>query len=423
MERAAAQRSETDEAVSQRIGACRCCGGAELEPVLDLGLMPLSDRLVPEDRTDEPEPRFPLELVVCPVCSLAQITETVSPELLFRDDYPYYSSNTDALLRHSRDNAQALIRDRGLGPSSFVVELASNDGYMLRNFVERGVPALGVDPAQGPAQAAQAAGVPTLCEFFTVELAERLARERGPADVVIANNVLAHAADTNGFVRGIATILKDSGTTSIEAPYVRDLVERCEFDTIYHEHLCYFSVTAAKQLFERNGLFLNRVVRLPIHGGSLRLHAGRRREPDGSVEALLDEERRLGVDSVEHYRGLAERAARVRDRLREIVFDLRGRDKRVAAYGAAAKGAILLNYCALDADVIDFVVDRNPHKHGNRMSGVRVPILPTESLRQRMPDYALLLPWNFKEEILEQQSDYRRQGGRFIIPIPEPEIV
>lgn len=403
--------------------SCRACGRKGLEPVLDLGAMPLADGLKTEADLAKPEGRYPLEVGFCPGCALVQITETLPPQVLFGHDYPYFSSFSDALLKHSRDNVLNLIESRKLGPQSLVVELASNDGYLLRNFVEKGIPVLGIDPAPGPAAAAEKIGVRTMCTFFTKALAEDLAAKGTRADVVIGNNVLAHVADTNGFVQGIRAILKDDGTTSIEAPYLRDLIDHCEFDTIYHEHLCYFSVTAVDNLFRRNGLFLNHVERIPIHGGSLRLFAGRREDVRQSVTSLLAEEKALGMDRPEYYRGFADRVNSIRSEMRQILSDLKTQGKRIAAYGAAAKGAIMLNAIGVAEETIDFAVDRNVHKQNKYMPGGRIRILPPSELLARMPEYTVILPWNFKDEILAQQAEYRARGGKFIVPIPKPTIV
>lgn len=406
-----------------RTASCRICGRVGLTPVLDLGLMPLSDGFLSQDQLAQEEPVFPLEVAFCPSCSLVQILETVPPEKLFCEDYPYYSSFTSSLLTHSRNNVLALIKARGLGPESLVVELASNDGYLLKNYVERGIPVLGIDPADGPAKAAEALGVPTLCTFFTRDLADRLASEGRRADVIHANNVLAHVPDTNGFVRGIGRLLKDDGVAVIEVPYVRDLVDHCEFDTIYHEHLCYFSVSSLDRLFRANGLFLNDVERLPIHGGSLRLFVGLRDEPSAAVRDILTQERRLGLDRAEYYGDFAMGVKCIRESLRELLASLTAQGRSIAAYGAAAKGTIMLNYIGEPARAIEFAVDRNTHKQGKYIPGVRVQIFAPEQLLAAQPDYVMLLPWNFKDEILAQQDAYRRNGGKFIIPIPEPAIV
>lgn len=415
----------TSEAFRHRCSraACRACRTVGLEPVLDLGDMPLADGLVPEDQLDTPDDRYPLEVAFCATCGLVQILETVDPDVLFTDDYPYYSSFSDALLRHSRANALDLIDRQKLSESSLVVELASNDGYLLKNFVERGIPVLGIDPADGPAKAAEQMGVPTLCAFFGRDLAAQLSARGRRADVIIANNVLAHVADTNGFVEGIRTLLADDGIAVIEVPYVRELIRCGEFDTIYHEHLCYFSVTALDKLFRHNGLYLNDIRRLDIHGGSLRLYVGRREDVGDIVKTMLAAEHDEGIDRAAYYRDFARRVNEIRERVQTLLSELKSRGNTLAAYGAAAKGAIMLNFIGADHGLIDFVVDRNVHKQGKYIPGVRVPIVDPGELTRRRPDYVLLLAWNFKDEILAQQDAYRRAGGRFIIPIPDPVVV
>lgn len=402
---------------------CRSCQHKGLMPVLDLGLMPLSDGFLGQAQLAQSEPLYPLELAFCPHCSLVQILETVPPQTLFGEDYPYYSSFSTTLLEHSRANAFELIDRCRLDRRSLVVELASNDGYLLKNFVERGVPVLGIDPASGPAGAARKIGVPTLCEFFGEPLARTLRQQGNAADVVIGNNVLAHVADTNGFVEGIAILLKDTGSAVIEVPYVRDLIDHCEFDTIYHEHLCYFSVTALDNLFRQHRLFLNEVRRLPIHGGSLRLYVQKFENVGPSVRAILKEEDALGVARYEYYRRFSERVQQIRADLRRLLQSLHGQGKRLAAYGAAAKGTILLNFVGASNDIIQFVVDRNIHKQGKYVPGMRIPIDDPQRLVKEQPDYVLMLPWNFKDEILAQQQTFRSRGGKFIIPIPQPAIV
>lgn len=402
---------------------CRSCEGTSLERFLDLGYTPLTDRLLTTEGLSEPELVFPLEVAFCPDCSLVQILETVSPDVLFADAYPYYSSFSPALMEHSRKNVLARLEERNLGPDSLVIELASNDGYLLRNYVEKGIPVLGIDPADGPAAAARKVGVKTMCGFFTEQLASDLAEARGKADVIHANNVLAHVADTNGFVAGIATILKPTGVAVIEMPYLLPLIEQAEFDTIYHEHLCYFSLTALDKLFRRHGLFVNRVEELSIHGGSLRIFVEQSEAVDESVTDMLANERAIGLDRSEFFAEFSARVDTLRSDLLALINDLKAKGHSIAAYGAAAKGATLLNYCGLDTTQIDFVVDRNVNKQGKFMPGAKLPILEPEALVERQPDFTLMLAWNFAEEIIAQQEQYLAQGGRFIVPVPEPRIV
>ena len=346
---------------SEAITECRSCGSDRLDVFLDLGDMPLADRLVKASELNAPEPTFPLCVAFCPDCTLVQITETVDPEILFAQDYPYYSSFSPALLAHSRENALDLVDRRKLGPDSLVIELASNDGYLLKNYVERGIGVLGIDPASGPAEAARRVGVPTYNLFFTREVARRLAAEGRRADVVHANNVLAHVADTNGFVAGLRMILKDDGVAVIEAPYVLPLVEHVEFDTIYHEHLCYFSVKALDRLFRRHGLYLNEIKHLAIHGGSLRLYVEPVERVGASVKDQLAREKELGLDRPEFYRELSARVGGLKCDLSALLRRLKAEGKSIAAYGAAAKGATLINHVGIGRDLVDFVVYRNTH--------------------------------------------------------------
>jgi SAM-dependent methyltransferase len=406
-----------------RIHHCRSCGHGQLQSVLDLGPTPLADRFLSREQLAQPEPRYPLELVFCGNCSLLQINETVAPEVLFCEDYPYYSSVSDALLRHSRDNALELIETRGLGRDSLVIELASNDGYLLANYLEQGIPILGIDPASGPARVAENAGVKTLNEFFTCDLAADLAGKGSRADVIHANNVLAHVADLNGFVEGIGALLKDTGVAVFEVPYVKDLADRCAFDTIYHEHLCYFSVTALDTLFRRHRLYIRELRRLDIHGGSLRVYVEKTPGDTSEVQSLLALESTGWVRDMDYYRDFARRVDSVKTRLLALLRELRGQGKRIAAYGAAAKGTTLINTVGIDTGLIDFVVDRSAHKQGRYMPGRHIPIFGTEKLIETMPDYVLLLAWNFADEIRAQQAHYEARGGRFIVPVPEPRIV
>jgi len=404
--------------------SCRSCRHDDLELVMDLGESALADRLISPSQIHEPEPHAPLTLVRCSHCSLAQIRETVDPEVLFCNDYPYFSSVSQQLLAHFRASALAIIERRGLGDGSLVIEAASNDGYMLRNFAEHGCRVLGIDPAGPPARAAQAAGIETLNTFFTGELAAELrAREPRGADVFLANNVLAHVPDLNGFVSGIRTLLAVDGVAVIEVPYVVDLVDHLEFDTIYHQHLCYFSVTALDALFRRHGLFLNDLARTAIHGGSLRVFVEPVEGVQHSVHERLAAERAIGLVDGSFFHRFAARVADLRERLVALLDEVGTSGICIAGYGAAAKATTLLGYAGIDTRRLPYIADRNEFKQGRMMPGSRIPIVAPERIFEDMPDYVMILAWNFADEIRRQLSDYERRGGRFIVPVPEPQVL
>jgi SAM-dependent methyltransferase len=409
---------------------CRSCGETGLLMILSLGRMPLANSLLNAAQLAEPEPTYPLDLVFCPSCTLSQITETVPPELLFRE-YLYFSSFSDTMLRHAQAITSRLIESRRLDGRSMVVEIASNDGYLLQYYRQQGIPVRGIEPAVNIARVAEnERGIPTLCEFFSEELARSLKAEGTSADVIHANNVMAHVADLNGFVRGLRLLLRDSGVAVIEVPYVRDMIDRCEFDTIYHEHLCYFSLSALDHLFTRHNLFIEDVERIDIHGGSLRVFVGKvlgdatkNVERSERVRQLLDEEAAGGMTHADFYLGFSQRVERLRRDLLAMLTEIKSRGQRVAVYGASAKGSTLLNYFQLGKETLAFVADRSTVKQGLYTPGTHLPIVAPEHLLEERPDYVLLLTWNFADEILAQQARYRQMGGRFIIPIPELRVV
>ena len=405
---------------------CRSCGATTLLPVLSLGTTPLANSLLTREQVSASEPRFPLDLVFCPDCSLIQITESVPPEDLF-GDYLYFSSFSDTMLESAQAIAERLVRERGLGADSLVAEVASNDGYLLQYYAQAGVPVLGIEPAANIAAVAEAErGIPTLVEFFGEDLARGLAAAGTHADVIHANNVLAHVPDLNGVVEGFAQLLKPSGVVVVEVPYAVDFIDRVEFDTIYHEHLCYFSLTALDRLFARHTLTIYDVERLPIHGGSLRIFASpadSAPERSSRVIALLDQEAQWGVGTFDVYAGFADSVTTLRTKLRALLADLKAQGKSIAAYGASAKGSTLLNYCGIGAETLNFVVDRSTVKQGLFTPGTHLPILAPSHLLDARPDYVLLLTWNFAEEIMRQQQEYLAGGGKFIVPGPTPTVV
>ena len=406
-----------------RITNCRSCGREDLRVILDLGSQPIANALLNAEELDHSEAKFDLAVAFCPGCALLQVTETVPADVLYRRGYPYFSSSSPALLKHSAEHVEALIGKFGLDPLSFVVEVASNDGYLLRNFVDRGIPCLGIDPADGPVARANAIGVPTIHDFFGLRCAEKLASEGKLADLVIANNVVAHVDKINDFVAGVLRLLKPTGIAVFEFAYAVDMIENCEFDTIYHEHLFYHTLHGLTPLFSRHGLYLNDVERLPIHGGSLRLTVSRSPTRSEALDALFAHEAVLGVDTVSFYNDFADRVRALRDSLAALLVAERAVGKRIACYGAAAKGATLVNYLDLGEGFFEFAADANPYKQGKYMPGQRIPIRHPDQLITSQPDYVLLLVWNFAGEVMRQQATYRERGGNFIIPVPEPRIV
>lgn len=387
---------------------------------VDLGVSPLCQTHVEPDRLDAPEIFHPLHARLCGQCLLVQVPHQVSPQELF-GDYAYFSSYSDSWLAHARDYVAAAVERLGLNAGSHVVEIASNDGYLLREFVARGIPCLGVEPAANVAREAIARGVPTAVRFFSQAVAQSLVREHGAADLIVANNVLAHVPDPNDFVAGLAILLKPGGVATLEFPHLLRLMRENQFDTIYHEHFSYFSLRVAQTLFERHGLAIVDVDELPTHGGSLRVHARHRAAaapPSANVTHVLAAESAAGLDRPGGYAGFAEQVHETKRALLSFLIDARRAGKRVAGYGAPGKGNTLLNFCGIRTDLLEYTVDRSPHKQGRYTPGTRIPIRPPETIFATRPDYVLILPWNLASEITAQMQGIREWGGRFVVPIP-----
>ena len=392
--------------------------------MLDLGNQPLANNLLKPEDLGKPEPRFPLRLFVCCDCWLMQLTDLVPPITLF-SEYPYFSSVSETFRQHVAAAARLHILEQCLNRESLVMEVASNDGCFLEHFQQAGMRVLGIEPAANVARSALAKGIDTRVEFFGFELGRRLALEGHAAHLVLGNNVLAHAPEIGDFVSGLREVLRPGGRIVLEFPYAIDLLERVEFDTIYHEHVFYFTLSPLVRLFECHGLRIARVERIPIHGGSLRIWAGHNAEveSDASVKGMLDLEARSGLDGEAIYDRFARQVLELKSELLEQLAGLKHQGKSVAGYGASAKGSTLLNFMGIGAETLEFVADRSPHKQGRLTPGTGLPIVATDQILARCPDYVLLLTWNFAEEILEQQAEYRRRGGKFIIPIPEVRVV
>jgi hypothetical protein len=396
-----------------------------LIPILALGQLPLANALVGEAKLSCPESRFPLTLAFCEPLALVQLVERVPPEDLFRE-YPYFTSVASGAVFHAKAIVDRMVRARNLTPESLVIEVASNDGYLLQHYKGHDIPVLGIEPAANVARVAEVErGIPTLIAFFDEALGARLASEGRSAAVIHANNVLAHVPDPIGFLRGVALLLARHGIAVIEVPYVKDMLDQVAFDTIYHEHIFYYSFTSVSRICARSGLCIVDVDRLAVHGGSLRIFMSRAGEAVASeaVAALLAEEAGWGVQEWSAYATFAEQVEALRIELRKTLIEAKQAGQAVAAYGASAKGTTLLNYCGIDASLVDFVVDKSPHKQGLYTPGTHLPILRTEALMDRRPDLVLLLAWNLAGEILHQESEYRRSGGKFIIPVPRVRIV
>jgi SAM-dependent methyltransferase len=410
---------------SNASAGCRFCGGA-LHSFVDLGMSPLCESYLPADRLDAMEPFYPLHVRVCADCLLVQLPQFVPPEEIFTE-YAYFSSYSQAWLDHARDYVETITRRLSLGPKSRVVELASNDGYLLQFFVQKSIPVLGIDPAANVAKAAEARGVPTLVGFFDEATGRRLRAGGHAADLIVANNVLAQVPDLNSFVAGIEALLAPHGIATLEFPHLMRLIAENQFDTIYHEHFSYFSLRTTQRIFAAHGLRIVDVEELWTHGGSLRVYAAH--EDDAthptlpSVSRLIAREADVGLDRLPFYARFAEQVRETKRKLLDLLIQLRREGKSIAGYGAPGKGNTLLNYCGIRSDFLDYTVDRNPYKHGRFLPGTHIPIFPPERIAETRPDYVFVLPWNLKDEIMAQLGYIRDWGGRFIVPIPIPSII
>jgi SAM-dependent methyltransferase len=407
------------------VTGCRACGGRLSVTMADLGLQPASNAFITSLAAVRDEKRYPLRAKVCESCKLVQLDYDVAPQELF-GNYVYFSSYSDEWLKHARHYCEMAQQRFALDSHSLVIELASNDGYLLKNFIDMGVPVLGIDPSDSVAAAAGKIGVPTLVEFFGEKLAGKLTADGRQADLIVANNVLAHVPLLNDFVAGIALLLKPKGTATIEFPHLLELIEHVEFDTIYHEHYSYFSLHAIEQVFSRHGLRLYDAERLPTHGGSLRVYAAHANRPELEDSALLRElraqEQAAGLADLSTYLRFAERVESCRRSLLEFIARAKHEGKSIAAYGAAAKGNTLLNFCAVTRADISQVADRNPHKQSKFLPGTHIPVVSPEALLRSRPDYVLILPWNLQEEIRQQLREINEWGGRFVTPVPAVRI-
>jgi C-methyltransferase C-terminal domain/Putative zinc binding domain/Methyltransferase domain len=405
---------------------CRHCSADLTDSVVDLGMSPLCESYVPAERRDNMEPFYPLHVSVCRKCLLVQLNEYVTADHIFTE-YAYFSSFSTAWLKHAEDYVEMISKRLELGPKSFVVELASNDGYLLQYFVKKGIPCLGIEPAANVAEVARTKGVETDVVFFGRESAGKLRETRGAADLIIGNNVLAQVPDVNSFVAGVAIALSPSGTATFEFPHLQTLFEQNQFDTIYHEHFSYFSLLSAETIFAAHGLTLFDVEELWTHGGSLRVYlrpaSDTSRPVTERVTALRAREEAKGYRNIETYTRFEQQVRATKRKLLSLLIEAKTQGKKVVGYGAPGKGNTLLNYCGIREDFVEFTVDRNPYKQGKLLPGTHIPIYAPERLDEAKPDYILILPWNFKDEIMKQLAHTRAWGARFIVPIPEATIV
>ncbi|MBA2127604.1 SAM-dependent methyltransferase [Hyphomicrobium methylovorum] len=405
--------------------SCRLCGSTADKTFVDLGMSPLCETFLAHDQLDRMEPYYPLRVMVCGECFLVQLKEYVSPHEIFHE-YAYFSSFSTSWVAHAKRYVEMITERLGLGAQSLAVELASNDGYLLQHFAPLGVPVLGIEPAANVADVAIAKGVPTRVDFFGVKLAKTLVSEGKKADLIAGNNVLAQVPDLNDFVAGMKILLADEGVITLEFPHVHRLMAENQFDTIYHEHFSYFSLLTIEHMAARHGLKIIDVEELPTHGGSLRVylaHEASARVPSDAVAALLAKEKQAGLDRLDGYSGFQEQVRQTKHKLLAFLTQAKAEGKRICGYGAPGKGNTLLNYCGIGPDFLDFTVDRNPYKHGRFTPGMHIPIYPVEAIDAARPDYILILPWNLKDEIVNQMQHVADWGGKFIVPVPEVAVI
>jgi len=402
---------------------CRTCG-ASTRPFLDLGASPLSNAFLRAGQLSQVEPFYPLTVYICPGCFLVQLPRTELPARIFADDYAYFSSYSDSWLAHARKYCTEMTPRLGLTARSHVVEIASNDGYLLQYFLADGLRVLGIEPAANVAEVARGKGIETLTMFFGAETARQIAEARGAADLLVGNNVLAHVPDINDFVEGLRILLAPGGTITMEFPHVLQLILQNQFDTIYHEHFSYLSLAGVQRVFREYGLALVDVEELPTHGGSLRIFAQHSGAGNVSprVEEIVQKERAFGLERLDTYEAFASRVQGVKRKLLSFLIRAKEEGARVAGYGAPAKGNTLLNYCGVRSDLVEYTVDRNPHKQGLYLPGTRIPVYAPDRIRQTMPDYLLILPWNLRDEVMEQMAGIRAWGGQFVVPIPHVKV-
>jgi len=405
---------------------CRACDAELKHTFVDLGVSPLSNSYLAAADLQAMEPHYPLKVLLCAHCWLVQSPAVARPEDIF-SDYAYFSSYSDSWLRHAEDYVEKMIQRFGFDKTHNMVEIASNDGYLLQYFLQRGIPVLGIEPAANVAKVAVEKGIPTLVKFFGTETAREMVAEGKAADLLLGNNVLAHVPNLNDFMAGMKIALEPSGVITMEFPHLMRLMAENQFDTIYHEHFSYFSFLSVEQAFARHGITLFDVEELPTHGGSLRIYGcheeGGTHPITENVTELRERELREGFDRLETYQGFARQVEETKRNLLEFLIKAKREGKTVVGYGAPAKGNTLLNYCGVRSDFLDYTVDRSPHKQGHFLPGTRIPIYAREKIRETKPDYVLILPWNLKDEITSQMAHIREWGGRFVVPIPKVEVL